>query len=74
MLTGVDQLLLGHFPALVALDLGLELANLNTALDRCDAGQRCGFSTYRFRRLGLDDELILLEILRCCEPHSSARR
>ena len=63
-LTGVDQLLLGHFPALVALDLGLEFANLRHELESCDAWQRRGCSAYRFRWLGLDDDLVLLEILR----------
>lgn len=63
-LTGVDQLLLGHFPALVALDLGLEFANLRHELESCDAWQRRGCSAYRFRWLGLDDELVLLEVLR----------
>lgn len=61
--TGVDQLLLGHLPALVALDLGLEFANLRQTLACCEAWQRRGCSAYRFRWLGLDDELVLLEIL-----------
>lgn len=71
-LTGVDQLLLGHFPALVALDLGLELADLEGVLDCDDAERRGGAAAYRFRGLGLDDELILLEILRNGQLHSDA--
>lgn len=63
-LTGVDQLLLGHFPALIALDLGLQFADLRQMSESCDARQRRGCSAYRFRWLGLDDELVLLEILR----------
>ena len=70
-LTRIDQLLLRDFPALVTLNLGLELANLDAMLGRCDALHRCGFSAYRFRRLGLDDELILLEILRNCELYAA---
>lgn len=37
-LTRVDQLLLGDFPALVAVDLGLEFANLAHELEHCKAG------------------------------------
>lgn len=63
-LTRVDQLLLRHFPALVTLDLGLEFANLEGVLEDCNVKQRCILAAYRFRWLGLDDELVLLEILR----------
>lgn len=37
--TGVDELLLRHLPALVCVDLGLELANLSAVLARW-AGRR----------------------------------
>jgi len=60
--TRVDQLLLGHLPALLRLNLRLELANLSAQL--AAARRSMGSSAYRFRRLGLDDELVLLEILR----------
>ena len=63
-LTRVDQLLLGHLPALIALDLGLEFADLIDALENRNAWQSCWLAAYRFRWLGLDDELVLLEILR----------
>lgn len=33
---------------------------------------KVGFSAYRFRWLGLDDELVLLEILRECKLRSGA--
>jgi hypothetical protein len=62
-LTRVDQFLLRNLPALLCLDLGLELADLVYVL----AGGRDIFdvwrAVHRFRRLGLDDELVLLEIL-----------
>jgi hypothetical protein len=41
-LTGVDQLLLGHLPALVFLDLRLERANLLALLARCCGDARGG--------------------------------
>jgi len=66
-LTGVDQLLLGHLPALVCLNLRLERAYLCGLLARCCDECMRWRSAYRFRRLGLDDELVLLEILGSCE-------
>jgi hypothetical protein len=67
--TGVDELLLGNLPALVCLDLRLELADLLVVVlaGGCDSCVCRGGCTYRFRRLGLDDELVLLEILGPCE-------
>jgi hypothetical protein len=61
-LTGVDELLLRYLPALLALDLGLEGANLARVLA---GGAGCveEASAYRFRRLSFDDELVLLEVL-----------
>lgn len=58
-LTGVDELLLGHLPAFVRLDLRLQLAYLVAVLaghcDECGGGP-----AYRLRWLGFDDELVLL--------------
>jgi hypothetical protein len=70
--TGVDELLLGHLPALVCLDLCLELADLRAVLARCCDEVRWR-PAYRFRGLGLDDELVLLEILRVCEQQRRQR-
>jgi hypothetical protein len=72
--TRVDELLLGHLPALVCLDLCLELADLRAVLASCCDEVCGGGPAYGFRRLGLDDELVLLEILRVCEQQRRQRR
>lgn len=61
--TRVDQLLQAWFPALVLLNLGLDIGDLHMESVRCCNSSGGGIEAYGLRRLGLDDEFLLLEIL-----------